>query len=779
MTESQHPPIILEIAAALLVPAGIVGFSRVFDTSDALTPLIGAALLSSALAVLLRRLRLPLSLSSVASAVALMVLIINRFAAGTAILGLIPTAATQAQFQALIDDLVLNFQELKSPVPALDAFVATAMVGAWVMAFLTDWGALRLRLAFEPVLPAALLFLFAAILGSGQNQVLTAVIFGVAVAFWAVTQRSVNLARNNTWLADDRQRGAFGVAQAGAVVAALALIVGVIVGPRLPGAEAEELVSLRDSGDPTRVVVSPFVNIESRLVSQTATELFTVASEQPAYWRLAGLDTYDDNIWKVAGNFSPQDGELPGQGVQGGQREPVLQDFSISALDAIWLPAAFTPSEIRSADARVTWNADTSSLTVANDVQTSDGVNYQIESVVPRFTRDELRAASPFVPPDIAEAYLTLPSIPDLVRTEAERVTAAETSNYDKMVALQEYFRGFDYSVNLSPRVGDPLEQFLLERIGFCQQFAGTFAVMARSLGIPARVAIGFTWGDPIGSAEDGRTIYSVTGRQAHAWPEVWFDGLGWVAFEPTPGRGAPNSANYTDVAAQQDSLIQPDNPDNPVTTTTAPQTPAENVGEEPTAQIPDVPINNDDSAFGVGSGGFISLGLALRLLAGAAVVGAYLGGPLLYRELKRQRRRQAVVTPADGVETAWAEVAETLDLGYGLQRRPAETRREYARRLGQDMRVPHEPMQGLAEKATVARYHPGGLGPDDATAADQLASQIESEVFQRVPFTTRWRRLVDPRRLLRPQARLKVSPTTMASDDTKEPATAGSNGHR
>ena len=72
---------------------------------------------------------------------------------------------------------------------------------------------------------------------------------------------------------------------------------------------------------------------------------------------------------------------------------------------------------------------------------------------------------------------------------------------------------------------------------------------MLRTLGIPTRVAVGFTSGVPLGDGE-----YSVLGRNAHAWPEVWFDGIGWVAFEPTPGRGAPNAQSYTGLPPQQDT---------------------------------------------------------------------------------------------------------------------------------------------------------------------------------------------------------------------------------
>ncbi|MDH3680606.1 MAG: transglutaminase domain-containing protein, partial [Acidimicrobiia bacterium] len=429
----------------------------------------------------------------------------------------------------------------------------------------------------------------------------------------------------------------------------------------------------------------------------------------------------------------------------------------ISALREIWLPAAFAPAEIVETTANLTWNAESGSLTVANDIPTSDGVDYSIVSSVPRFTTEELRAAPRTVPSEIRGRYLPLPTVPDLVRTEAQRVTAGATTQYDQMIALQEYFRSFDYSVDLPPNEGlDPLEHFLNTRVGFCQQFAGTFAVMARVLNIPARVAIGFTWGDPIAEAEDGRTIYQVTGRQAHAWPEVWFDGLGWVAFEPTPGRGAPAAVEYTGVAASQDSLIQPDNPDGPVTTTTAAPSVANPI--DPGLDIPEIDVGGQGSGQGAADQGGLSLTAVLWVLGIAGVLAAYFGGLPAYHWFRRQQRRQRVDSPSRSVETAWAEVTETLELGFGLTRRPSETRREYAYRLASDMRVPRPAMGQLADKATIARYYPAGLSEADALRADELAGEIEESVNTRVPAWARWKRLVDPRRVLKPSARIAVT---------------------
>ncbi|MFV0258354.1 MAG: transglutaminaseTgpA domain-containing protein [Acidimicrobiales bacterium] len=776
--QSAPAPLILEVAAAVLVPAACIGLLRVFDSGDAVATVAGTALLSTAVAVTLRRLRVGLLPASLISIVVLGVLLMNRFAPGTARLGLIPTGDTVDGFRALGDELVANFRELKAPVPAVDPFMAAAMVAAWSMAMLTDWGALRLRLAFEPVLPAGLIFVFSSLLGAGSRPVAATVVFGATVGFWAVTQRTANLVASNSWLINERRRGARSLAVAGAVFAAAAVIAGAVAGPHLPGAEAEPVVSFREADDPTREVVTPFVSLESRLVEQADVELFTVAANQPSYWRLAGLDQYDDFLWTVTGNFTPEDSDLPSLDTVGGTRDLVTQTYTIEALDAIWVPAAFTPARIVDTSTQITWNAETSSLTVANGVNSSDGAVYSIESMVPRFSAAEL-AASPEgpPPPEIAARDLALPQISPMVGSIALEVTQDAPTRYDKMLALQAYFREFEYSVDLSPRAGDRIEQFLTERTGFCQHFAATYALMARSLGIPARVATGFTWGDPISTDQEGQTIYQVTGRQAHAWPEIWFNGIGWVPFEPTPGRGAPEAVGYSTVPAVQDSLVQPDNPGAAVTTTetTAAATP------DTTMPLTEDPLLGADDLTEAGAtpetedvGAWPSLATALKILGVLVLLALALAAlPALYL-IRRLRRRQQATTPAARVEAAWADLSEDLELGFNLVRRPAETRREFAQRLHRDTRIPQEAFAGTAGLATTARYAPGLLSEHDATAATAWAAEVDAVVRRRVGLIGLGRRLLDPRRALGRRARpVPVGPPRplVAPDHTAAPS--------
>ncbi|MGH3127546.1 MAG: transglutaminase-like domain-containing protein, partial [Gaiellaceae bacterium] len=118
----------------------------------------------------------------------------------------------------------------------------------------------------------------------------------------------------------------------------------------------------------------------------------------------------------------------------------------------------------------------------------------------------------------------------------ARRVVGQAETPYAAVLALESWFRqtgGFTYDESPPQVDGPPLVAFVTRtKAGYCQHFAGAMAGMLRMLGIPARVAVGFT----SGSLDDGEWV--VTDHDAHAWVEVWFAGIGWVAFDPTPGRG-------------------------------------------------------------------------------------------------------------------------------------------------------------------------------------------------------------------------------------------------
>ncbi|OFX28550.1 MAG: hypothetical protein A2Z07_07730, partial [Armatimonadetes bacterium RBG_16_67_12] len=162
-----------------------------------------------------------------------------------------------------------------------------------------------------------------------------------------------------------------------------------------------------------------------------------------------------------------------------------------------------------------------------------------VYSVVSRvFTHDAavLRAADGSPPGFITERYLALPRVPDRVRALAERLVAGEPTVYDRVMAVNRHLwtaYRYDLTIPHQRRPGDAVDYFLFEeRRGYCEQFASAMVVMLRSVGIPARLVTGYTPGtlNPITG------LLEVRNSDAHAWVEVFFAGVGWVEFEPTPG---------------------------------------------------------------------------------------------------------------------------------------------------------------------------------------------------------------------------------------------------
>ncbi|MCI0610202.1 MAG: DUF3488 and transglutaminase-like domain-containing protein [Anaerolineae bacterium] len=174
------------------------------------------------------------------------------------------------------------------------------------------------------------------------------------------------------------------------------------------------------------------------------------------------------------------------------------------------------------------------------------GETYQVDSVLKNPNITQLREAGTEYPTWVAEKYLQLPEdFSPRIRELAAEITADAETPYDKAGAITRYLRdNIEYAGTIppAPRNADALEWMLFEyKQGYCVYYATSQILMLRSLGIPARMAVGFAQGEGIAvrddlSAEEGLTpgIYTVRKKNAHAWPEVYFPGIGWVEFEPT-----------------------------------------------------------------------------------------------------------------------------------------------------------------------------------------------------------------------------------------------------
>ncbi len=735
-----------ELFLVLATVTAVAGFSRLFDDTSWVSPLLAATIVAHVTVAAVRRIGRGLLVSAALSAVVMTLQVTWTHYRPTLELGL-PTGATRDALDADLTAAWNLFDEVKAPTEPVIGFVVVATIAVWVIAYLSDWAAFRLWSPLESVLPTFAMFVFVAFFGDeGDRIALSALYLGALIGF-QLFHHLTRQTQEVRWLAGTQRSGTSALTRAGAVVSAIVVLGAAAAGPALPGAKQDPLVDLdtRAGGRDTRVVISPIVDIRGRLVEQADVEAFTVRADQPSYWRLASLDSFNGQIWGADNKYARASGGLPDDYPVDAAVATLTQSFDITALGAVWIPAAYEPRRLVETSAEnISYEPISGTLIVGRSLESSDGLAYTIESAIPTFAPSALEAAPNAYPPEILDRYLQLPDDFSATATAlAFELTAADTDNYEKALSLQNYFRdNFRYDLEVGAGHSSArIDTFLAAGVGYCEQFAGSFAAMARAIGMPARVAVGFTWGerDP-----NDPNLYRVRGEHAHAWPEVYIPGSGWVPFEPTPTRGAPNAAGWTGVQpAQAGEDVDPDAAPTPGG---APVDP--NIPEEPLFDLPQDPGAARD---GVGAEDGVPrwLQLSALVLLGAVVLGVVYG--LAMVALKRYRSRYRFARAADNRErvvAVWSEAVDALR-PLGLARQPAETIREFAERAGQTSTPARRDLVGLGELAVEATYGPREPSDESVEAAQLHRDGVVATVQALTTTTDRLKDSLDPRTLV------------------------------
>lgn len=385
------------------------------------------------------------------------------------------------------------------------------------------------------------------------------------------------------------------------------------------------------------------------------------------------------------------------------------------------------PTEPRSIDVEGEWFYDDSRDEVSGSSATTPGMTYSFEVFARQLTADALRTSSgdDMEDPNVVEVPDS--AYQDEIRTLAEEIVAGTTTRYDAAVALQSYFRdgaNFTYSTQVPDgATDDTVWNFLQDREGYCVQFATSMTMMARSVGIPARLAVGFLPGE-----RTSDNVYQVTGKDSHAWPELYFPGQGWVRFEPTP------AVQAGPVPSWADPLLGPSGDDS---TSVPDDVPTSQVGPDATAgtgqttaPAPGAGSGQEDGQATSGGGwgaGIITLVVVLVL----SVVGWV------------AVRRRGGSTPELDVESTWADLVRQLDdLGVRwqasvtLRQVPAVVASQVAQRTGRHLPdTTVDALVALAAEVESERYARTWSPPppnDLAALRDQVVAGVREELNDR-----------------------------------------------
>ncbi len=698
-----------------------VGFARVFSGWPFLSDVIVIAVLGHGLSFALRRARVTGWLAVPAVSLALLWVLAFLNYRDTMSGGIVPWSATWDQMRIDLSLVRDQFPTAIAPVAYTAGWATLAGFALALVLVMSDSFAFRAEARGEALVPGGVLFVFIAALGSERLRIASTGFLIAAGVVAVIALRQLHGGRRAPAVTVGR-RASLVAPAAIATAVAIAVVAG-IVGPRIPGANAEPLYDTKGRGGATNVL-NPLVDIRSRLTNRGNVELFRVNADAPAYWRVMTLAEFDG-----------QQFELPRRSLEPvADVEPdpaarrIRQQVQIISLGGEMVPAAADPIAVSgpTPDARMRREPQSRTLFAPEPLQPGDV--FEIVSSAPELTADDLRGRTAQAPPD--PIYLELPDdLPSVVAETAQAVTAGATTPYDQARAMQAWFRDdsqWTYSTEVQSGHGsNAIESFFRERIGYCEQFSATFAAMARTLGIPSRVAVGFTPGT---LSPDG--WYSVIGKNAHAWPELWFDGIGWVAFEPTPGRGAPGLEDVTGLPPQQDTS-GPDVvgggaagsdtlPPNPTTPPTVVQPDDASGGPPTTVRTPsagdqELPPGGFNPNQGFPFEDEIVDGAAAtdetnsfpwRTLVVAGLIALALSTPAL---LRRARRARAGSLPGrEQIVTAW-ERARTAAIDAGVTGTPAMTPNEWALATATVLPVAARPMTSLADTVDRVAFAPPG----------------------------------------------------------------------
>ena len=763
-TGSRESRLVLLTALVVLCASAGAAFGGVFRGARPAAQLAAAAAAAVLVAFSLERRHVALAtaVSVVGLAVAAGILVFPQ----TTFFGL-PTASTLRAFLRSLSEVGRVAESHAAPSPPVAPLLLASVTAVWTATFSSHVLAVRARSPFLAILPPGTLMAFTSLVVANPARRIYVALFlfgALALLYGDGLRRIAQWGPLTQW----RGRGgtrATAISTRGARRLAIAcLSIALVIPGVLPGFRSEPLLNVREETPNAFVSVDPIVDIRPALARNPAVQLFTVWTNQTAYWRSLSLDTFNGRLW-TASNADPENGLDARAGAlrPGAALVPnaslIRQRFRFDRLTQPWLPAAFEPVELAIRDADVRFDPTSSSLVSLDG--TGPGFMYDVTSRVIA-PEPEILDTIAFPSNVLTARYTSLPpDTPAEIYEMAGRLSRDYPTAYRKILAIQAFLRTFKYNERAAPGHGinDILYFLTKSREGYCEQFAGTMAVLLRALGIPARVAVGFTPG-----TFDSRTGgYRVTTKNLHSWVEVLFPRFGWLPFEPTPSRSNP-VASYTTVSPRferhQDVAPQPQcvssrtglavRSEPGATTCGAGRVPA----VVPPAGTQNERVRDPNARAGVPSArnprGQPTGGWGIPIAGVLAVVALLILAIPVAKALWRRRLLRRARGPRERVLAAYSVMTSAAgDLGVG--RRDNETIQEYSDRLKATVLFSDGHLDVLTRLVAVAAYANDGIPGPAGDEAVRLSRLIGKEIARsREPSVRLLGLLRPPRELLR-----------------------------
>ncbi|MFC6087268.1 transglutaminase TgpA family protein [Sphaerisporangium aureirubrum] len=751
----------LPIAAGLATAAVSLTLYPLFQDGPWFWTGLGAIMLITAVSVGTTLRSVPRWLGPPAELAVLLVFLTAVFAPEEAWWGFIPTFDALGELAVQLADGFDDIQKYAAPVPSNTGITLLTAGGIGLIAVLTDLLAVRLGRAALAGLPLLALFTVPAAVMTdpiGWPAFIIAALGYVGLLAadgrerlgrWG---RAVLLRRSRITGARVQSAETTPLSPAGKRIGVAAIALAIALPALLPTLSPNPLfgfgVGSSGEGGNTITIPNPIASLRGQLTQPANATVLTYTNNDdvPRYLRMYSLDTFDGTQWTMSqprGRPEDRVSENPLPPAPGLSLTAPLKNVTtrVTVSEGVeglsFLPLPYPASAVR---IEGDWRADQSTLMVFSTRDTAGGAQYQVDGWEPQPTPESLTAAQAYSPDRTDDRYLTLPgNLPPEIGDTAARLVRDASTPYEGAVMLQEWFTttgGFTYSLQTQGNGSEALLDFLRNKKGYCEQFAATMAVMARAVGIPARVGIGYTGGTKINN------VWQVRTHDLHAWPELYFEGAGWLRFEPTPsgglGQATARVPEYSRPVADTD-----DGDGNGATPSAAPndsELGQPSLGPRRDPRDPDPGLGTDPLNLDQGTPLYAKIGIAAGILALLALVPAALRLVAGYRRRRTWSRVGTVPAPPPPggpappgpAGTARAETAGAASAPPG----PAGTARVEAPGT-----VPARPGPTGTAGPEAAGAVPARPGPEGEAA--RRAEAVARQRLRRAVYAS-WRELTD-----------------------------------
>ncbi|MDQ3951429.1 MAG: DUF3488 and transglutaminase-like domain-containing protein, partial [Actinomycetota bacterium] len=548
------------VGLSLLLLLTMFSFAQVFAEGDYPGPVLLGMILAASLAIGARRLGLWTATTMCVSAVVLFLYLVVIFQARKSFY-LLPTPDAVAGLGRSVGNALRHSSVDFAPVPVRAGYVILVVIGMWVATTIGEIATFRWRRPLLAAFPCIGLFCIQMTVGTGTGGPVLAIAFLLALlTFWGF-EAAHRVRSWGRWVpAWQGREGREPESVTGALARRMGAgcVAAAVVAPLIVPALGDGLLAWRNEvGDSPfgsgggSGEVNPLVSIAPQLIEQSDELLFTVEADKREYWRLVSLADFDGEEWRPVPGAEIDDvgdgGSFLGQSNGPELAEPLEQTITFEDLDSARLPAAINPFDLSVPEGfGVSYDEENQDLVLSEEAD--EDFSYTVTSNVPQVTFQGLREG--VVDRGLPAVYFETTGASQRVRDLSASFRVADgrrRSDGEFLIALQDYLRSAEFGYDASPAYVeaagagggsvDYLEQFLFDlKAGYCQQFATAFALLARTEGIPTRVAVGFL----PGAVDPNEGTFQVTGLNTHAWPEVYFEEYGWVRFDPTPRLEAP-----------------------------------------------------------------------------------------------------------------------------------------------------------------------------------------------------------------------------------------------